>query len=179
VLFEYLQRYANIVDVWQHRTFGVFYRSYNMKRAIGLLGVVLALLSGVQQGHSFCFLAGCVSPSSSVDAKADCLGGACSCSRRSSERQVKCSPSSGVESPDAGQSCPCPPTCWCHQSPGPLGLPTSASAERLSQSLGQSHTLITASVGCDQGSTRNREATVARSVDGAMVRCAKLCRFLI
>jgi len=159
----------------------VFYRSYNMKRAVGLLGVALALLSGVQQSHSFCYLAGCASPSSPVDTKAGSSVGTCTCSRMCNEGRTKSSPLSSVRAPEVGQSgsCPCPPTCWCHQSPGPLSLPISASAERLSQSPEQSHTPMTAPAGCDQGSTRNREATVARSVDGAMVRCAKLCRFLI
>jgi len=158
----------------------MFYHNHNLKRAIGLMGVALALLSGVQQSHSFCYLAGCAPPAETVVAEANGLASACGCSCACNEEQTV---SSGKMAPVAsrGGSCPCPPTCWCHQPSEPWGLPTSTSgsAERLSQSVGQSFALVTAPASCDQGSTRSLETRIAGSIDGARLRCAELCRFLI
>ncbi len=170
----------------------MFYRNYNLRRAIGLLGVVLALLSGIQQGHAFCYLTGCDSASTRIeqtDKMADSLVAACSCSRTCNKTRTKFSASTPSESTacegvaNQSDSCPCPPACWCHQLPEPLGLPASASVsvDLLSQSksIGQSHILTTAVAGCDQSSLYDLETTISASFESVMLRCAKLCRFLV
>jgi len=165
----------------------MFYRNHNLRQAIGLLGVVLALLSGIQQGHAFCYLAGCDSASTRVeqsDQMADSLVAACSCSRTCNKTRTKSSASTACEGVvNQSEPCPCPPACWCHQLPGPLGLPTSASVpeDLLSQLIGQSHVTMAVSVstGSDQSSQYDLETTISASFESVMPRCAKLCRFLI
>ncbi len=156
----------------------MFYRHHNLKRAMGLLGVVLALLSGVQQGHSFCYLAGCGSSSASLES-VDSLAGVCSCPAVCSKRSTSASSTSegrNVDSPS--NSCPCPTTCWCHQPAEPLGLPANASGPV--ELLAQNVELVTSLVGCDLDSLHNRKTTTSNaSLETAMLRCAKLCRFLI
>ena len=118
----------------------MFYRNHNLRRTIGLLGVALALLSGIQQGHAFCYLAGCDSASTRAeqsDQMADSLVAACSCSRACNKTRTKSSASIACEGvANQSEPCPCPPACWCHQLPEPLGLPASASVsvDLLSQS---------------------------------------------
>jgi len=163
----------------------MFYRNHNLRRAIGLLGVALALLSGIQQGHAFCYLTGCDSASTRVeqsDQMADSLVAACSCSRTCNKTRTKSSASTACEGvANQSEPCPCPPACWCHQLPEPFGLPTSASVhvDLLSQSIGQSHTLMTTVAGCDRRSLYDLETTIGASFESVMLRCAKLCRFLI
>ncbi len=165
----------------QHWASGMFYRNHNLKQAIGLLGVVLALLFGIQQSLASCYLAGCSSPPAAVDST-DGLVDASTCSDACCGRQTKLSlllVSGNDASP--GDSCPCPSTCWCHQTLVPLGLPTSApeSLERLAQSMGQFCSPTVASVGCEQGLPYGVEATIGASPGSTPLRCAKLCRFLI
>lgn len=164
----------------QHWASGMFYRNHNLKRSIGLLGVVLALLFGLRQSLASCYLAGCSSPA--VVEATDSLVVVCTCSDACNERQTKLS-SSLVSGNDAGQgdSCPCPSTCWCHQSLVPLGLPTSApeSLELLAQSIEPFCSPTVASVGCEQSLPHGLEATIGASTGSASLRCARLCRFLI
>jgi len=161
----------------------MFYRHHNLKRAIGLLGVVLALLSGVQQGHSFCYLAGCDFSLSSLEKAgqgSDRLTNACPCSRTCSRRPADSSATESSEGRNLGSpsdSCPCPTTCWCHQSPEPLSLP--ASAPGPVELLTQSTELVTATMDFDLGSLHSQKTTAEGSPETAMLRCAKLCRFLI
>lgn len=164
----------------------MFYRNHNLRRAIGLFGIVIALLSGVQQGHTFCYLAGCNSVSkqsvSSQIEKTDKLVSVCSCSRNCNVVQEK--PSVLIEGQGVDRSsgsCPCPPTCWCHQTPGPLGLPTSApaSVDLLAQGIEQSLATMIQLACCDQGLLPELKAPTDASLETVMLRCAKLCRFLI
>jgi len=159
----------------------MFYRHHNLKQAIGLLGVVLALLSGVQQGHAFCYLAGC-GPSLVLSERTDSLAGACPCSQACGERLTSSLATISLARVDGAihrpsDSCPCPSTCWCHQSPEPLSLPASApsSVELLAQSIG----LATVLLDCDLGSLHDQATATDAPFETAMLRCAKLCRFLI
>jgi len=156
----------------------MFYRNHNLRRAIGLLAIVLALLSGVQQGHALCYLAGCNIVSTQTE-KTDSSVGRC-CSQRSCRVQSpSLSECEGVGKPSG--SCPCPPTCWCHQTPGPLGLPTSApvSVDLLAQGIEQSLATMIQPVCCDQGWLSELKAPADASIETVVLRCAKLCRFLI
>lgn len=170
----------------------MFYRNHNLRRAIGLLGIALALLSGVQQGHTFCYLAGCHSVAlgattlgEKTSLKADRLESRCcsrSCNRVWSQSQKKLSSSSDGEIANKPSgSCPCPPSCWCHQTPEPLGLPTSApaSVDLLAQGIGQSLATMTQPAYCDQGWLPELKTPTDASLETVMLRCAKLCRFLI
>jgi hypothetical protein len=152
------------------------------------LGIVLALLSGVQQGHTFCYLAGCHSPTlgeKTLSDKADSLVSSCcsrSCSRVRRQSPNKSSSSSDGEIANKpGGSCPCPPTCWCQLTPGPLGLPTSVpvSVDLLAQGLGQSFATMIQPTCCDQGLLPELKASSDASLEPVVLRCAKLCRFLI
>jgi len=174
----------------------MFYRNHNLRRAIGLLGIVLALLSGVQQGHTFCYLSDCHSTTTlgkktsptlgkKTGLKADSLVSSCcswSCSRVRGQSPNKSSSSADGEitnKPDG--SCPCPPTCWCHQTPGPLGLPTSVpvSVDLLAQGIGQSLATMIQPTCCDQGLLSELKAPSDASIEPVVLRCARLCRFLI
>ncbi len=164
----------------------MFYRNHNLRRAIGLFGIVIALLSGVQQGHTFCYLTGCNSVSTRSDStqteKSDSFVSVCSCSQSCNVVQEKSSvltQGQGVDNPSG--SCPCPPTCWCHQTPGPLGLPTSApvSVNLLAQGIEQSLATMIQLACCDQGLLPELKASTDTSLETVMLRCAKLCRFLI
>ncbi|NOY40444.1 MAG: hypothetical protein GXP26_01220 [Planctomycetes bacterium] len=160
----------------------MFYRNHNLKRAIGLLGVALALLSGIQQGHSFCFRAGSSSPLATAEAAGSLVDVCNCCSRTCNERQKKYfSSTEGGNDASQDDSSPCPATCWCHQSLVPLGLPTGAPepVDLLAQSLGQFHLPMAASAGCEQGSLYDLETTFDASIGSSTLRCAKLCRFLI
>jgi len=200
----------------------MFYRNHNLRQAIGLLGIVLALLSGVQQGHTFCYLAGCylagchsatlgektlgektvgektlgkktlvekTLTEKALGDKTDSLVSSCcsrSCSRVRSQSQKKSqkkssSSADGEIANKPGGSCPCPPTCWCHQTPEPLGLPTSApiSVDLLAQSIGQSLATRTQPTCCDPGLLSGLKAPTDASIGSVMLRCATLCRFLI
>jgi len=159
----------------------MFYRNHNLKRTIGLLGVVLAMLSGIQQSHALCYLAVCNTHSASVE-KADKGTAACPFAHRCNERRTKPS----VLPEDAGvnrhsDSCPCPPTCWCHQSPGPLSLPTSACepVELSPRSLERFHSPMTSLGVCGRSSSADLEAMIGASIESVTLHCAKLCRFLI
>jgi len=181
----------------------MFYRNHNLRLAIGLLGVVLTLWSGVQQSHAFCYLAGCNSATTQSEKteKADSIESVRCCSRSYSSKKGYCSKKSycsrqtksssaeskssaeteGVDLPNGSCPCPCPPTCWCHQSPEPLGLPTSvpASIDLLSQGFGQSLAPMVQPSCCDQGLLYDSNTTTDASIATVLLRCAKLCRFLI
>ena len=166
----------------------MFYRNHNLRRAIGLLGIVIAMLSGVQQGHTFCYLAGCHSTTlceKTLSDKTDSIVSSCcsrSCSRvgRQSQNRPSTSPEGDIANKPSG-SCPCPPTCWCHQTPEPLGLPTSAPAsiDLLSECVGRVFAAAVQPTCCNHGLLSGLKAPTDASIEPVVLRCAKLCRFLI
>jgi len=169
----------------------MFYRNYNLKRVVGLLGVALAMLSGIQQNHAFCLLSGCGSPTASFEKTGEKTGrsvAVCCSSQSCSNMLAKssastASASTGCQNVDKqSDSCPCPPSCWCHQSPEPLGLPTSASKslDLLSQSTVETLLPSTSQAGSDPCSPHDLETTIGTSsIESVILHCAKLCRFLI
>ena len=167
----------------------MFFRNSNLRRATGLLGVVLALLSGFQQSHALCYLAGCHVSSVSTEKTvqgADHSAGACSCSQSSSNTLAgsssEVSASVGCKGIDkSSESCPCPPTCWCHFLSTPFGLPLGPPVplDLVSQGLGLCPLSVKSLTEFGQLSSHANDATLDASTETTSLRCAKLCRFLI
>ncbi len=162
----------------------MFRRYDNLKRAIALLGVVVTLSSGTQQTHFLCDLAGCVIPGSvRVEGVAPCCKqegssvGRCSHSQRSTS-QVAGSQDRCAEENEG--SCPCPPSCWCHQTPAPMNLPKDTSELPLLVLTGIENLGATAVETIDGSQPPQVVSTIAleSSSLSASQRCVQLCRFL-
>lgn len=156
----------------------MFRHHHNLKRALGLLGVVLALASSAQQSRLVCSLAGCA-PSHFCGEHSDC----------DHARSVNptgptsCEPAcggEGVNEPCPTES-PCPVNCWCHQAPEPYGLPRVATEvlEPLEYSAATSSVGTLSEVAAKQVVAGKPAAVMDATVDSAVERCAVLCRFLI
>jgi len=181
----------------------MLFRNSNLRRAIGLLGALLALLPCLQQSHSICFFAGCGSTASAAENRggpsrnnlsrnnlSGSLFGTCSCCSQTSIKNnwPETAPSSIAVRCDnrPNDSCPCPSTCWCHQGPSPWGLPptmASVPLDLLSKCNGLFQAPMATLSECDNSlslhQTLNREAWMSISAESASQRCAKLNRFLI
>ncbi len=157
------------------------FRHYdNSKRAIALLGVVLALSSGFQQAHWLCELGGCKAASVADKSCEHDSKVTHSCTHSHGYNIGKPSASEDCDQSQKG-SCPCPPECWCHQAPQPLELPRSAPepAELLLQGFvcgfANENAVADSDSICLHISAWANEAMVETSSE----RCAHLCRFLI
>lgn len=156
----------------------MFCRHHNLKRALGLLGVVLALVSSAQQSQLLCALAGCI-PAHACSASGDC----------EHVRSVNptgptaCEPAcegEGISEPCPAES-PCPASCWCHQSPDPFGLPRVA-AETLESSEYGAATPSLGTLGekaASQAVAAKAPVVMGAIAHSAAERCAVLCRFVI
>jgi hypothetical protein len=169
----------------------MFHPYDKLKRAIGLLGVVLALSSSFQKTHLFCYLADCTPTFSSVVAEGhDCSDHDCSdhgcpyskANRKSHTATVM--PTHDECAYDLCGSrpgpCPCPPACWCHQAPEPFELPRSAPEPTELLVVGTVYLDVTI-VGSLHGEHLSRCATIAAldsSVKSSAQVCVQLCRFL-
>lgn len=161
----------------------MFYRYHNLRRAVGLLGVVLALSSTAQQAGMLCVVAGC-SPASACDEEVH--HGTCPHSCHQSET-AKASLSScdntchdELEGPLPAQ-CPCPDSCWCHQSPEPFELPKTPSQpiELLLTGLVCTDGTIACIPYGEQSARKINLAALGSSTASAAQFCSELCRFLI
>lgn len=162
----------------------MFGRNDNLKQAIVLLGVMLALSSIAQRASLFCHVAGCVTSAGGVDQcykQESSLAGQCLHLQPCQTVQVSIveeSQNGRVQEEDG--SYPCPSSCWCHHTPTPMELPRSTS--------GLSLLVLLASENLDAASietidvTRSLQvvSTVAleSSALSAPQRCVQLCRFL-
>lgn len=171
------QRYKSSISV--------FSRHNNLKRGIALLGVALALLSGVEHTHLLCQLGGC----SEVSAEKVChhhetdeaKAATCSHSCKSTIRTLAAKPASDEgESAHQDGSCPCPPDCWCHRSPQPLELPRAPSESSVAQlvNLLSSHCVASAAI-CVDAEPHHGTSELNPLAQTSPERCASLCRFLI
>ena len=162
----------------------MFRRYANSKRVIALLGVVLALLPCVQHGHLLCALGGCAtSPmegacSEHVNSETTTCSHAHAC-KSTRETAVPSSLDDGID--EQNSSCPCPPSCWCHQAPQPLELPRCPTGpiELLLQSNTLADATNVAAIDLHQTLSYDCASAVATSSESAVQRCAQLCRFLI
>lgn len=164
-------------------------RYHNMKRGVALLGVVLALLSGVEQTHLLCQLGGCAA-SGCVDSSEHAChqhgadefeASPCSDSHRTSPAvaaEKSASHVGGLAHKD--HSCPCPPDCWCQRAPQPLELPRGSTESGEGQlatvpaNQGVAYYVVVVDVKppafAGEGSPLGKTSPE---------RCAALCRFLI
>jgi len=166
----------------------MFHRYHNLRRAVGLLSVLLALSSTAQQTRILCVVAGC-SPVN--DCEEEVHQGTCphSCSNCKTQNaslfpcksRVPCGTSHGSRDDSLPTKCPCPDSCWCHQSPEPFELPKTPS---------QSHELLLTGVVCtdgtiasmpygDQSARKIGLAALGSSTATSVQFCSELCRFLI
>lgn len=166
----------------------VFRRYDNLKRGVALLGVALALLSGVEQTHLLCQLGGCAEVATGQSCEHhdadESAATTCSHSCNSPAPRIAAKPStaklvdndSGLAHQDG--SCPCPPDCWCNQTPQPLELPRGPSESSVAQLI------VLLSSGCCTSVAISVDAEPYNSTNSLLAqtspeRCASLCRFLI
>jgi hypothetical protein len=159
----------------------MFNHYHNLKRAVGLLGVVLVLSSTAQHSGIFCVVSGC-SPTHACDDGVPHHACPHVCHGSGTTPAL---PSHDGCNDELEGSCPvpspCPATCWCHQSSEPFELPRT-----LSQPI---ELVLTGPVYCgttiasishfEQSSRTATLAALDSSAATAAQLCSKLCRFLI
>lgn len=169
----------------------MFHHYGSLKRVIAIFGMALLLSSSLQQTRVFCFLAGCAPKSCGAQPGQGELGGhACSgrdCpfSRAHRELHQPCDALPADSCVDAlfdscPTSCPCPPACWCHQSPEPFELPRTATVSIELVDLGPVYSDMTID-GSTLSSQCRRERAISvlnASAMSAAEVCAHLSRFL-
>lgn len=163
----------------------MFRRYDNLKRGIALLGVTLALFSGVEHTHLLCQLGVCAEvsaePASHHHEGDEPKAATCSHSCKSSARTVASKPAScedGLVHQDG--SCPCPPECWCQRAPQPLELPKgpSESSEAQIASLLSNHCVAFVAI-CVVAKPSHNVGDPSSLAKSSPERCVSLCRFLI
>lgn len=159
----------------------MFHRYHNLKRAVGLLGVVLALSSTVQQTRLFCVIAGCT-PASACDdgVHHDTCPHACHQSGTPSASPSHDGCNDELEGSYPVPS-PCPATCWCCQSSEPFELPRTVSQpiELLLTGSVYPDTTIASILHIEPPSRTATLAALDSSAATAAQFCSKFCRFLI
>ena len=162
----------------------MFRRYDNLKRALSLLGMALALSSTAPQTHAFCQQAECAAALPDCENRHSCpFAHSEPCCRSGSPADCGHSAMDGCRDEHRGTQsdpCPCPPACWCHQSPEPLQLPRNAP--------GPTDQLVQCAVYLDHAeldsSRVEQQSRVAalESLDSSVMSaaqvCAQLCRFL-
>jgi hypothetical protein len=159
----------------------MFNHYHNLKRAVGLLGVVLVLSSTAQQSGIFCVVSGC-SPTHACDdgMHHDTCPHACRQSGTTSASTSHDGCNDELEGSCPGPS-QCPATCWCHQSSKPFELPRTLSQpiELLLTDPVYCGTTIASISHFEQSSRTATLAALDSSAATAAQLCSKLCRFLI
>jgi hypothetical protein len=159
----------------------MFHRYHNLKRAVGLLGVVLALSSAAQQARLCCFVAGCFATRTCDDREQ-----LSSCPHACHECEVTSASAShdGCQDEPEGtcpEPCSCPLADWCQQSPEPIEIPRKASLVvglKLIFPADADGTLVRISHR-EQLARTARLAALDSSTASAAQLCSRLCRFLI
>ena len=156
----------------------MFRRHHNLKRALGLLGVVLALASSAQQSRLLCSLAGCA-PAHACSADGGCRHASSVNPTGPTACESACD-GEGVNATCPAES-PCPADCWCHQAPEPYGLPRMAT-----EALGSLECAVAnLDFGTPSGVAAARvvagkpAAVMDTIANSAAERGAILCRFVI
>jgi hypothetical protein len=161
----------------------VFRHYDNSKRAIALLGVLLALSPGAQHAHLLCELSGC-SDTSGVHA---CDAPDCSQNKKCSHTHVCHAHQHAAatlelkgDHHEHDGSCPCPPGCFCQQAPQPLDLPKDASRP-FKLLLRSAAPALNTTIAADQSNVAPSSwgRAIGESSASSVHRCAQLCRFLI
>ena len=183
----------------------MFRRYDNLKRAIALMGVMLTLSCCAQTAHFLCLVAGCAelsdngaadtgqchrhanSSTSECHHASECTTAGCLAADPAAYTSVKGHTldkghtGDKGHAEDEGGACPCPPSCWCHQTPDPFSMPNGASVPVRPLSPGAAPYLTTplAVAGCNQPSSPVLASNGSLSANSSGARCAQLCRFLI
>ena len=161
----------------------MYYRSDKLRQVICLLGVMLTLSPALQGVHAFCQLSGCVSDGGlETVAEHECSSHGCSHSH-SDHASVPNPTHDDCDDNLSGSrhsSCPCPSTCWCHQTAEPLELPRSAPVTpELLMELGVYLNSTSLDTSRDEHQSRNAAlASLESSAMSATELCVRLCRFL-
>jgi len=155
----------------------MFHRYHNLRRAVGLLGVVLALSSTAQQTRMFCMIAGC-SPASACDEE---VHHGTYQSETAKASLSSCDTCHGELNESRPVQCPCPDSCWCHQSPEPFELPKPPSQplELLLTGVVYTDATIASTPDGEQSARTASLAALDSSTTTSAQLCSKLCRFLI
>ncbi len=147
----------------------------NSKRVLALLGVMLAMSSGMQSAHLLCGLSGCA-----VATVAEPTCTQASAETHSCSHSRDC-PASKTTGGDQGDNSPCPAECWCQQTPQPLELPRSAPepTELLLQGFVCGTATSIAVANCNFIASQISSGATDATAESSVERCAHLCRFLI
>lgn len=155
----------------------MLHRHDNSKRVIALLGVMLAMSSGMQHAHLLCGLSGCA-----VAAVAEHTYTLASAENHSCSHSCDCHASKTTGGDQGDHSpCPCPPECWCQQAPQPLELPRSVPepTELLLQGFICCTSTSIAVANCDLIASQISFGATDATTESSVERCVQLCRFLI
>lgn len=160
----------------------MFSRYNNTKRGAALLGVMLALLSGMEGSHLLCQMGVCSIAVAEDGSDQHGESVTCICSNPYGCAATGEPPASNrqVYGCDQGGSCPCPPTCWCKHAPQPFELPkdSSPSVEILFLALSSNSSSV--ALGTDPVTKPGIDCLFVDSPHVTSTeRCARLCRFLI
>lgn len=159
----------------------MFRRYDNSKRAIALLGALLALLPGAQQAGLLCELGGCTAPSVEHAGSDGCCTVTTACSHSHMCQTTSAAPAPGQQGVDeTDSSSPCPTDCWCHQTPQPLDLRKDSSQpfELLLRCEVVCH-ISTIETDHRETSAPGKAQAIGGTTESVVHRCAELCRFLI
>lgn len=159
----------------------MLFRYDNTKRGVALLGVVLALLSGVEQTHLLCQRGGCdwgvEHPHDAGECKAPACSHACGLMPQGIAQHAA---SQAGEIAHRDGTCPCPPECWCQRAPMPQEPPRepaeSGEAQQAAHFATQWAATSVVLVKAEPSSSLGELASLAKT---SPERCASLCRFLI
>jgi len=153
----------------------------NLKRAIALLGVMLALSAGFLPSHSIC---DCTANTVATDAVTSSpLQFTCDCGC-SLPRDSMGNPSMGQAracSHDKSQHCPCPPNCWCKPISQPWLLTENLTDETRQASFEATNgSAVPRTVTCEVSPSRQASLQkICCAANSSVSRCAQLCRFII
>lgn len=156
----------------------------NMKRPIALLAMALVLLSSALDSHLGCHLGFCGENLALRTVAAQVGATASACSHTHGCGSTACGDEESRDettSANRDHSCPCPISCWCHQSSEPAQLPRNADGPvELVLPL-----VLLGECGASCAGELNHSQTLAWAIgpfdrpDSSVHRCAELCRFLI
>lgn len=154
----------------------MFRSADNLKQAIAVATILLSFSTLAQHSGLYCRLGACGTRSvaNTSEVSACCHNHAC----QAEERPSPATQSVGEHRHD---SCPCPDSCWCHQSPQPVEPPRSFDEPfelAFSGAFAICEDVIAGGI-ADQRALVTWSLPLHSEEESAVCRCAKFCRFLI
>ncbi|MAT68542.1 MAG: hypothetical protein CMJ58_03365 [Planctomycetaceae bacterium] len=151
----------------------MFPRVDNLKQHIAVAAILLSLSTLAQNAGFYCALGACRTGEVASSAEPESC-----CHKRVCHSDEKPAPQQGQEHQHRHDSCPCPDSCWCHQAPQPIELPTSFDETFELAVFAICNDLVAGGLS-DEWTSLTWSAPPDLDDESALRRCAKLCRFLI